>query len=309
MTSVPIGLGQFLQEHGLTELGPKLIEKLSLQEMHGLLMANRPILLERLKEIGIDRLGDRQKLANSLSRASKQGALPPAPPMPHLEPCTFEETAEQLTVWLSVPAGIKAHQMGVDIDANSVQVHVLGERTALRGRLCGHICPAKCTWELQRSPAVEYDPLLEAAEQPAAAADRVVLTLVKATHERWVKLLSNGVARRREEDNPVRWSHSTPPPWVPCVSAHTEIPPPMAARVVDPSTLRAIREPDCPRDGSNAGLHSPKSHLSSTSRLTPHTRFDATGTRGAPQAGAAARRRGAKARPDGLEPAQSVAAP
>ena len=197
------GLGEFLQEHGLQELGPRLMDKLSIMEMHGLLEANRPIFLERLKEVGIDKLAERQKLANALSKAKKRGALPPASPMPHLLPCVFKETADQLTVWLAVEAGIKGHQVGFSADANSVDVKVRGERTALSGLLCGHIKPRECTWELERAPPAEYDPLLTAAEQPPTPFDKVVVQLVKATPERWVTLFKNGVAKRAEEANPV----------------------------------------------------------------------------------------------------------
>ena len=158
------GLGQFLQEYGLTDMGLTLMDKLTLQEMHALLFANRPFFLERLKAVGITRPPDRQKLANALSKASKAGAFPPPNPLPHLHPCIFTETAETLTIRLTAAAGVKSHQVQFSVDVNSVSVTVLGERTALCGHLSGIVKPKDCSWEIERTKPPEYDPLLTAAE-------------------------------------------------------------------------------------------------------------------------------------------------
>ncbi|KAL1519163.1 hypothetical protein AB1Y20_003423 [Prymnesium parvum] len=197
------GLGEFLQRYDLAELGPRLIDKLSIREMQGLLAANRPFFLERLRQAGIEKLIDRQKLANALSRAQKEGSLPPPPAMPHMNPCYFAETTDQLTVWLSVEAGIKAHQISFSVDANSIQVKVMGEETSLSGRLCGLVKPRECTWEIERTAQPAYDPLLAAADQPPQLPDKVAVCLLKSTPEKWVTLFKDGVAKRVAETNPV----------------------------------------------------------------------------------------------------------
>ena len=72
---------------------------------------NRPIFLSRLKQLGVERLGDRQKLANALAKAEKNNRLPAPTPIQHLKPCTFKEFDDLLVVRLLCEHGFKSHQV------------------------------------------------------------------------------------------------------------------------------------------------------------------------------------------------------
>ena len=116
--SEDIGLDTFLQEEGLGDLGALLFEHTTLVELQSLLSSHRPLLLARLKQLGVVRLGDRQKLANSLARAEKLGRLPPATPVAHLRPCTYSEHNDVLVVRLGCEHGLRSQHVGFSCDVN-----------------------------------------------------------------------------------------------------------------------------------------------------------------------------------------------
>ena len=96
----------------------------------------------------------------------------------------------------------------MSIEVNALRVDFCGEPTALVGTLCAVIKPYDSTWEIERSPPPEYDPLCDAADQPPPSDDVIVLTLTKATPGRWSALFSDAVAKR----------HAPPPAAVDPVS-------------------------------------------------------------------------------------------
>jgi len=63
-----MGMGGFLQDHGLDRLAAALGDALTLDESFELLDDGRPALLNRLKELGVAKLADRQALANALGK-------------------------------------------------------------------------------------------------------------------------------------------------------------------------------------------------------------------------------------------------
>ena len=83
--------------------------------MQSRLLANRPLFLEHLRRHGVEKLGERQKLANQIGKAEKAGQLPnPVRRYPYLEPPTYEEedgNRETMTVKLRVPAGTTPNQL------------------------------------------------------------------------------------------------------------------------------------------------------------------------------------------------------
>ncbi|KAL1520967.1 hypothetical protein AB1Y20_022525 [Prymnesium parvum] len=68
-------LAHFLADFGLLSFLPSL-EGTSLMRYNALLTASRPEFLRKLKEQGVHALGDRQKIANSMARARRNGLLP-----------------------------------------------------------------------------------------------------------------------------------------------------------------------------------------------------------------------------------------
>lgn len=199
-------LQSLLADCGLSDdLAAAFAAKTTLADLRARLAANRPHLLAHVKELGIAKLPDRQKLANAIARAEKAGQMPAAAlaALPHLRPPVYEEAEDRVSVRLKVPAGTTTHQLRCNIDANSVRVEYCGERTAACGRLCGHVLPSESDWEIERTPAPEYDPLREARDQqPEALEDTLVITLHKARAERWVSLFSDALSRRHEPPPP-----------------------------------------------------------------------------------------------------------
>ena len=92
-------------------------------------------------------LGERQKLANALSRAAKDGRIARARPKSHLLPCTWSQTDGAVGVTLLLPGGTPSSAVSCAFDVNSVEVLVGGERTSLAGRLAGIIKPLDSTWQ------------------------------------------------------------------------------------------------------------------------------------------------------------------
>lgn len=192
------GLGAFLQAEGLSELGPTLFEKITLSEMQSLLASNRPKFLTKLKELGIVRLGERQKLANALTKAEKDGRLTASRPIRQLIPPCYRENEDgtTITVRLQLPPAVRSTQITFTCDVNSLKVSILGEHSACCGTLCGIIKPADSTWEIERAQCADYDPLLSASEQPEASPDALVVTLHKAKPGGWQTLFKDAVASR-----------------------------------------------------------------------------------------------------------------
>ena len=118
-----VTLINLLKAHDLAHLFGTLHEQTSLPELQALLSSHRPLLLEHLRKLGVEKLGDRQALANALNRAEKAGQLPAARPIPHLQPPIFDEDDESVTVKLKVPADVQSNQLKVHIDANSLRSH------------------------------------------------------------------------------------------------------------------------------------------------------------------------------------------
>ena len=169
----------------------------SLTDLQARLSSNRPMLLTYLRDLGIERLGERQQLANALTKAEKAGRLPPPNPMPHLRPATFEEHDDgTVSVWLQLPANTASSQLKLSLDANSLHVTLAGAPTALAGRLYGLVKPKDCTWQIERAQRAEYDPLVGAAEQPTTP-DTMAITLVKAEPRAWTALFVDGAFARR----------------------------------------------------------------------------------------------------------------
>lgn len=190
-------LESLLDSVGLTELADAFTAKSTLNDLQSRLAANRPHFLAFVRELGVDKLPDRQKLAVAISKAEKAGQIPSASmKLPHLRPPVFEEDRERVSVWLKVPAGTSTNQLKMHLDANTLRVEYLGEPTAVGGRLCGLVLPTECDWQLERAAAAEYDPLIEATEQPPPPDDTMLISLTKARPGSWTSLFSDAVARR-----------------------------------------------------------------------------------------------------------------
>ena len=143
-------LGAFLKEQDLAHLYT-ILEPHGLEIMTSLLGANRPVFLARIKEWGVVKLGDRQKLANELGKLIKEGRAPTsaaAQPIPHLVPCVWTQTNEVVTVRLRVPGGLDSRKISFNLDMNSMEVLVNGEKTSLAGRLIALVKAAESTWEV-----------------------------------------------------------------------------------------------------------------------------------------------------------------
>lgn len=171
----------------------------TLSSLQALLAVNRPHLLEHLRELGVSKLGERQKLANALAKAQREGQLPPPPAVEHLahfKPPIFVDDESTVTVWLKVATGTSSNQLKMHVDANSLRVEYCGEPTAVRGKLQGTVKAADCGWQLERAPAAEYNPLLCASEQAGAAEDEMVISLQKERPGAWAGLFTDAIARR-----------------------------------------------------------------------------------------------------------------
>ena len=191
-------LESILELSGLEEYAERLTAKSTLDEMLSRLKVNRPHFLEYVRDLGVGRLNARQKLANAIAKADRAGQLPaPTIALPHLKPPLFEEDDQRVTVRLSVPSGATTNQLKMTLDATSLRVEYCGGPTAARGKLTGRVVPAETDWEVERSARPEYDPLLDATEQPALADDTMILTLAKQPGSgRWSTLFSDAVAHR-----------------------------------------------------------------------------------------------------------------
>lgn len=193
-------LSSLLTASGLEHMFAALRDKVKLDELQSRLLANRPMFLEHLRSLGIDKLAERQKLANQIGRAEKAGLLPPpVRRYPHLEPPVYDEedgSKETITLRLKVPAGTAPNQLKVNLGFDRVEVLYCGGATAANGKLCGSVDPSDCTWQLERSQPPEYEPLLGAAEQPPPPDDTLVISLQKSEPGRWKGLFADAVAKR-----------------------------------------------------------------------------------------------------------------
>jgi hypothetical protein len=203
-----VGAGQpdlesILSTCGLAHLQP-LLAQVSLACLHARLASHRPAFLKRLKELGVEKVSERQALANAISRAEKEGHISPPVRIPHLIPAIFDESSDfaSVTVRLLVPRRTMANQLTVTFEVNVLRAELLGEPTALGGQLFDLIKPHECEWEIERSLSPEYDPLLEADAQPVASPDTLVITLVKAMPSRWPTLFKDGCVAKRHESPP-----------------------------------------------------------------------------------------------------------
>ena len=190
-----------LAEESLSHLASSLSEVVTLADAQALLSANRPAFLAKLKELGVSKLGERQKLANALSRAEKTGRVAAAVPVPHMRPCTWTQTDEAVTVKLLVAAGTSGRQIDFELDANSLSIRVGGELSSVAGRLAGLVKPTDSTWELERAPPAEPQPYEPASSQPQAE-DLIVVTLVKSRPGEWPTLFQGGgrsMAKKSDE--------------------------------------------------------------------------------------------------------------
>ena len=191
-------LQSLLVDAALPHLAERLVGKgASLGDLRSRLSSNRPLFLSHLRELGVDKLGDRQRLANALAKAERTERLLPPTPMPQLRPCTYEEDDATLTVTISLPAAVTSNQLTVTIDVNSVAVELMGVPTALTGKLFAPIRPHECTWQIERTQSAEVEPGVPTSQQACAAEDALVLTIVKATPSRWTTLFVDNLARRR----------------------------------------------------------------------------------------------------------------
>jgi len=201
--AVALALGAFLKEEDLTHLFETLEPHGTLGVLGATLTANRVLFLSRLKEWGVVRLVERQKLANSLSKAVKAGRVGAAPPTPHLAPCSWTQTDDSLVIKLAVPSGTHSAEIGVAFEVNSLDISVKGEPSSLCGRLHGLVKPADCLWELERAP--NPDPAMFAEREDQRDTDTVLVTLAKAKvgHE-WLGLFAGGVgmSAKREKAPP-----------------------------------------------------------------------------------------------------------
>jgi len=181
----------------LPHLFSVLNESTTLVELQQKAATTRPLLLSYLRELGVQKLGERQSLANAIAKAEKEGRLPPPPrPIPHLQPPVFDEDDQIVTVRLLVPPATSANQLKLRVDANSLCVELQGMVTACNGKLHDLIKPTEYEWELERTPRPEYDPFADANAQPAAPDDTMVITLQKALPGRWITLFSNAQSKR-----------------------------------------------------------------------------------------------------------------
>ena len=140
-----------LQAHELQHLFAALNEKTTLSDLQRENATGRPLLLAHLRSLGVEKLGDRQALANAIAKSEKDGQLPPPPrPIAQLLPPLFDETDDAITIWLKIPPETMANQLKVKSDANSLHVELRGEATACSGKLHDLVKPADTLWEIVR---------------------------------------------------------------------------------------------------------------------------------------------------------------
>lgn len=203
-----LALGAFLKEEGLTHHFEMLEPHGTLGSLGSMLTANRVLFLGRLKEWGVTKLVERQKLANSLARAVKAGRVGSAPPAPHLAPCSWTQTDGGLVIKLAVPSGTQSSEVAVVFDVNSLDVTIGGEPSSVCGRLHGIIKVADCFWELERAPPP--DPAMFAEREDQREPDIVEITLAKARIGiDWPGLFAGGVGMSAKREKP------PPPPEPP----------------------------------------------------------------------------------------------
>ena len=147
-----VTISNLLQANDLSHVFTHLKDE-SLCDMQKLQSSNRPRLLSHLKGLGVDKLGDRQAIANALLKAERDGQLPTQRAIPHLQAPVFYEDDESVTAKLKVPADTTSNQLKVHIDVNSVCVELQGAPTACTGKLHAIIKPADSLWELVRMRA------------------------------------------------------------------------------------------------------------------------------------------------------------
>jgi len=196
----PLALGAFLQAEGLSHLYEKL-EEHTLSSLAPLLTANRVEFLGWLKDLGVSKLGDRQRLANGLTKAIKEGRVDVVKPIPHLIPSTWTQNHETLTIKMLVRGGTPTAQIAVRFDVNSLAVTVNNEKTSVIGRLFATIKPIDSTWEMERAPPPELT-LYESEASRELADDTVVIVLVKARPAEWTSLFHAGSGISRKEAAP-----------------------------------------------------------------------------------------------------------
>ena len=184
-----------------------LCQATTLADAQSLLTANRVAFLTRLKELGVSKVGERQRLANAIGRAQRAGRIGAVAPVPHMRPCTWSQTAETVTVRLTLAAGTASALVGFDLDVNSLVVRVGDEHTSASGRLAGLVKPDDSTWELERTPP----PASARAADDLMAADLMVISLAKATPGAWARLFHGGTSLARQLDEPPTPSRATAP--------------------------------------------------------------------------------------------------
>jgi hypothetical protein len=203
-----LALGAFLKEEGLAHHFETLERHGTLGSLGSMLTANRVLFLGRLKEWGVSKLVERQKLANSLAKAVKMGRVGSAPPAPHLAPCSWTQTDGSIVIKLFVPSGTQSSGVAVTFDVNSLDVTVGGEPSSVCGRLHGIIKVAECFWELERAPPP--DPAMFAEREDQREPDIVEITLAKARiGTDWPGLFAGGVGMSAKREKP------PPPPEPP----------------------------------------------------------------------------------------------
>jgi len=208
MPSESLALGSFLKEEDLVHLHDVLESHGGLAELASMLSANRVLFLARLKEWGVSRLVERQRVANGLARAIKAGRVGTVAATPHLAPCTWTQTDDCLVARLAIPAGTPSSAVAVSFEVNAMDIRVHGEASSMCGRLHGVVKPSDCTWELERAPPAEPAMFeLRADQQPH---DEVVVTLAKGkAGAEWGGLFASGVGMSSKREKP------PPPPEKP----------------------------------------------------------------------------------------------
>ena len=203
-------LEALLEEESLGHYTTTLCQATTLADAQSLLAANRVAFLARLKELGVSKVGERQRLANAIGRAQRAGRIEAVAPVPHMRPCTWSQTEETVTVRLTLAAGTASAQVGFSLDVNSLVVRVGDEHTSASGRLAGLVKPGDSTWELERSPAPAA---AQHADLMAAdmAADVMVISLAKATPGAWARLFHGGATLARPLDETPTPSRASAP--------------------------------------------------------------------------------------------------
>ena len=191
-------LDSLLEASELGYLAADLADKTSVSDLQSRLLANRPLFLDHIRLLGVTKLGERQKLANAIGKYEKSGQLPlPTRRFPHLEPPIYdEEDGQTMTVRLKVPAGTAPNQLTLNIEFNTMRAEYCGGVTAAHGTLCGSVKPPDCTWQIERAPQPDYDPLVDASEQAELPDDTMVISLQKEEGGSWKSLFTDSVARR-----------------------------------------------------------------------------------------------------------------